>query len=139
MINKQSFVVAIIMLFIIGIIELSATPAFPRKIKVYDAYGREVYIYMRGDENIKYATTLDGYTLLSNAEGWWYASVADNGEVVKSDFMLVADRYESAELKKFKLECPKGIVPLLKSENQSYKALSIRKSSQNTMQEERKQ
>lgn len=129
MINKQSFVVAIIMLFIIGISELSATPAFPRKIKVYDAYGREVYIYMRGDENIKYATTLDGYTLLSNAEGWWYASVADNGEVVKSDFMLVADRYESAELKKFKLECPKGIVPLLKSENQSYKALSIRKSS----------
>ena len=42
------------MLFIIGISELSATPAFPRKIKVYDAYGREVYIYMRGDENIKY-------------------------------------------------------------------------------------
>ena len=131
MINKQSLqylLVTIIMLFIIGIGRSFSSPANPYKIKVFDANGREVEIYMRGDENIKYAATLDGYTLLNNSEGWWYATVADDGDVVKSDFMLVAEGCESAELKNFKSGCPKGLVPSRKSEIQSNLVLGIRKS-----------
>lgn len=128
MINRQFRFATIIMLFIISVCELYAVPAYPRRIIVLDANGREVEVYLCGDENIKYATTLDGYTLFSNTEGWWYATVTDNGDIVKSDFMLVAEGCESSELLSFKSTCPKGLLPLCKSNIQSYKALGIRKS-----------
>lgn len=129
MINSQFRIVAIIMLFIISACEMYAVPAYPHKITVLDACGREVEVYVRGDENIKYAITLDGYTLLSNTEGWWYATVADNGDIVKSDFMLVAKGCESAELLNFKSTCPKGLLPSsCKSDTQSNKATVVRKS-----------
>ncbi len=128
MLNKQSLLVAVVTLFIIGVGELFAVPAYLHKIIVIDANGREVEIYIRGDENIKYATTLDGYTLLSNPKGWWYASVDDNGDIVKSDYMLVAEGYESADLLNFKLKCPKGLVPLRKSNIQRFRTSGVRKS-----------
>ena len=127
MINKHSSVLVVILLFIISISKLLAVPAYPHKIKVLDANGREVCIYIRGDENVKFAETLDGYTLLSTAGKWWYATIAENGDVVRSDYMLLAEGYESSKLRNFKSKCPKGLVPLPKLDVQSYKAMGIRK------------
>ena len=64
---------------------------------------------MRGDEHQKYAVSVDGYTLLNNSDGWWYASSSENGEVQKSEFRLMPDECETEALKKFKQTCPKGL------------------------------
>ena len=53
---------------------------------------------MRGDEHQKYAITEDGYTLINDTDGWWYANMANDGGIVKSDHMLMATEDETEEL-----------------------------------------
>ena len=65
---------------------------------------------MRGDEYQKFAITVDGYSLVNDNNEWWYAKLSDNGNIEKSSFRLMAEEDETAELKSFKSNCPKGIV-----------------------------
>lgn len=88
-----------------------AVPAYPYKVEVVTINGKATSIYMRGDEYQKYAVTEDGYTLLSDSEGWWYANQSNEGGLVKTDFRLMVIEDETDELKQFKLSCPKGIKP----------------------------
>ena len=94
---------------------LNAVPAYPYKVIVQTVSGKDVNIYLRGDENQKYAVTADGYTLLGDTEGWWYATT-ENGDLHKSPFQLMAIADETAELKRFKQTCPKGLLPVVHQE-----------------------
>lgn len=89
----------------------SAVPAYPHKILVTLENGKTTEIYLRGDERLKYAVTTDGYTLLNDSDAWWYATLSQEGTVIKSAFKLMAVEDESNELKTFKEGCPKGITP----------------------------
>lgn len=91
--------------------EVVSVPAYPYKITVKTETGKSVEIYMRGDEYHKYAITTDGYTLLSDSKGWWYAKAIDDGKIIKSEYKLEAYSYESSELKQFKSVCKKGLIP----------------------------
>ena len=106
--KKRNLIIVSLLVFVCRIF---AVPAFPHKIVVKTENGKEVVIYMQGDETRKYALTTDGYTLLSDESGWWYAEKADNGEIVKSSFMLMSTDDETIALKMFKSSCPKRIVP----------------------------
>ncbi len=88
-----------------------AAPAYPYKITVRTANGKAATIYMRGDENQKYAITEDGYTLINDTDGWWYANLANDGGIMKSGYMLMAVENATEELMRFKAGCPKGIKP----------------------------
>ena len=88
-----------------------AVPAYPYKITVRTANGKTATIYMRGDEHQKYAITEDGYTLMNDTDGWWYASLANDGGIMKSKYMLMPIVDETEELMLFKAGCPKGIMP----------------------------
>lgn len=88
-----------------------AVPAYPYPVKVVTVNGKEVTITMHGDENLKYALTVDGYTLLSDHGGWWYAKTDSLGCIVKSNYQLTAVEDEDIELRNFKATCPKGLVP----------------------------
>ncbi len=99
------------MLFLLDVICLFAAPAYPYKVTVQTAGGKLASLYLKGDEHMKFAITEDGYTLLSDSEGWWYAHRDASGHVTKSDFRLTAAEDETAELKQFKAECPKRIQP----------------------------
>ncbi len=54
---------------------------------------------------------MDGYCLLGDSAGWFYATVSDEGEVVKSSFPLVACGDEDEALKAFKRRCPRNLRP----------------------------
>ena len=90
-----------------------AVPAYPYKVVVATADGKTAEIFMQGDENYKFATTVDGFTLLSDASGWWYATTDAEGSVVKSDFPLMAADDETDALRVFKASCPKGLLPTI--------------------------
>lgn len=90
-------------------VKVLAVPAYPYKIKVETRNGKTAEIYLRGDENHKYAITTDGYTLLSDTEGWWYAKLTEEGNIEKSSFELVPYDDESLELRTFKKECQKEL------------------------------
>lgn len=88
-----------------------AVPAYPNKVIVGTGNGKSVEISLRGDEYMKYAVTQDGYSILNDSEGWWYAGLSDEGKFMKSQFRLTAKEDETAALKNFKANCPKELVP----------------------------
>lgn len=88
---------------------LSASPAYPKKIKVEASAGKWVSIYLCGDENCKFGRSEDGYTLLSDSIGWVYAEKAEDGKVCASRFRLVPYDEETEELRVFKDDTEKGL------------------------------
>ena len=88
-----------------------AVSAFPNWVRVMTTNGKTAVICMKGDECQKYAITEDGYTLINDSSGWWYATVTNAGKVEISNFRLMAEEDETLELKRFKANCSKGIVP----------------------------
>lgn len=123
--KKVSSLIFVLLCF--GVNSLLAVPAYPRKIVVSDINGKPVEIYLQGDERLKYALTTDGYTILGDSDGWWYASITSGGDVVKSNFMLVAKEDESEDLRRFKSECPKGIKPKCELVSKAYKSSSTKR------------
>lgn len=97
--------------FFLVIEKAAAVPAYPHKILVTLENGKIAEIYLRGDEHLKYAISADGYTLLNDENEWWYATLSQEGNVIRSKYKLVAIEDESTEVKIFKEGCPQGIMP----------------------------
>lgn len=53
--------------------DVGAVPAVPWPIKVRQADGTTLTIRLYGDESFNYATTVDGYNLVSDNGSWYYA------------------------------------------------------------------
>ena len=109
--NKKLLFPILLLTHLFVSIEAYAVSAYPYKVIVDTENGKTAEIYMRGDEYQKFAVTPDGYTLLNDSNGWWYATHSEEGFAVKSEFKLMSVDDETEELKKFKSTCPKGIVP----------------------------
>lgn len=63
-----------------------AVPAYPGLITVSQPDGSEIQIKLKGDENLNWATTSDGYVLLRNDRNYWTFARQDNsGKLVASD------------------------------------------------------
>ncbi len=59
-----------------------ATTADPAPIEFIQPDGTSLSILLKGDEFIHWATTLDGYTILSNTQGFYeYASIDTAGNL----------------------------------------------------------
>lgn len=63
-----------------------AVPAYPRAITYTQPNGDTLTVTLHGDEHIHWAVTTDGYTLLSNAQGYLsYAMQMGNGDLVPTN------------------------------------------------------
>lgn len=103
--------VCFVFAFIFVVCKVYAISAYPYKVKVLTCNGKYVEIYLKGDEHLKFAKTHDGFTLISYSDEWWYAEMSEDGYAKKSTYKLVAMEDESDDLKSFKKECPKDIIP----------------------------
>lgn len=102
----------ILVLFIICLFALhsSAVPAYPGKVNVVVKNGKTVTVFLKGDENFKYALSEDGFTLLSDGAYWWYAEKDENGKLVSSKYPLTTLEDADEGLKAFKDQCPKHLM-----------------------------
>ena len=67
--------------------QLLAVPAYPHPIKFQLPDNTTITITLKGDENVSWATSEDGYTLLLNSEGYYeYAIKNENGDLTLSGF-----------------------------------------------------
>ena len=67
---------------------LWAVPAEKKLITITQPNGKELSYWLKGDEFIHWAETIDGYSLLRNQEGnWCYATLNEKGEMVASDII----------------------------------------------------
>lgn len=74
--------------------------AYPYPISIKTAKG-QVRITLYGDESCKYGITEDGYTIVQDIDGWYYACKGKEGNILKSAYRIEAPEYRSAELKDF--------------------------------------
>ncbi len=76
-----------LLLFLIVSLNIFASTAFPEKVEFIQPNGEKLSIFMKGDEFVKYAMTVDGFTLLYDSEGYFnYAYVNEDGNLVPSAF-----------------------------------------------------
>lgn len=113
----------VIILLALSITDVSAVPAYPRKVGVY-IDGDTLFIQMKGDENCKFAIDENGYTLLSTEQGWFYATEDESGFATVSSHRFVPKHIQSDETKRFLQQTRKGIIPKINTSS-TYKSSSI--------------
>jgi len=75
------------LLIISSFARLFAVPAYPYPIVFTQPNGEQVTVIMQGDEFVKFAQTIDGYTLLYNNEGYFcYAQKNIYGDIEPSSY-----------------------------------------------------
>lgn len=83
--RKFQHLLLVFALIILGATSALAVPAYPNPIEFTQPDGKKITIILKGDEKIKWAQTLDGYSLLFNKEGYYeYAIINDKGDMVPS-------------------------------------------------------
>lgn len=83
---KRFFVISIFAIFLLS--DLFAVPADPRPKTIKQPNGKTLTFYIKGDERMSWAETLDGYTLLNGEDGVLeYACIDENGSLIPSGIM----------------------------------------------------
>ena len=102
----------LIMLLMTGLLALSmhAIPADPTPMPVTQPDGTTVTIKLHGDEFFHVTTTLDGYTVLKNAAGYYtYARQQADGSLVPGDLIARDAANRTAADRAFLARTPKGL------------------------------
>jgi M6 family metalloprotease-like protein len=87
-----------------------AVPAYPYPITITQPSGDELTLMLKGDEYMNWAVTLDGYTLLSNAEyNLCYAQLNENGDLVPSLFVATEIVNRPTEVTQWLEQIQKGL------------------------------
>lgn len=102
-----------------------AVIAYPYPVKVNQPNGTSITVIMRGDEQMKWAQTLDGYTILYNGKGIFeYAKLNESGDITPSGITVSDISARQNTEKEFLAKTSKG---LLYSESQVSMLKSIAK------------
>ena len=79
-------------------ITASAVPAIPTPQKVTQPNGEELTVQIKGDEFYGYLTTVDGYTIVKNQQGYYNYGILAGGDVVDSKIVARdADKRSAAD------------------------------------------
>ncbi|MDR2928042.1 MAG: M6 family metalloprotease domain-containing protein [Cytophagaceae bacterium] len=79
-----------------------AVPAYPYPIVFTQPDGDTLTLVMKGDEHLKFAATIDGYTLMYNTAGYFcYARLNAGGDMEPSEFVARSQSRRTAEEKNF--------------------------------------
>jgi M6 family metalloprotease-like protein len=86
--THKHFVITSILVFTLSLFiqkDVIAVSAYPFPIEYKQPDGTVVTITMKGDENVRWAETQDGYSLLRNSKGGWeYGIIDKSGDMVCS-------------------------------------------------------
>jgi len=100
---------SIIFIFFI-FLRLSAVPAYPYPVIFTQPNGEQVTLIMQGDEFVRFAQTLDGYTLLYNTDGYFcYAQKNEQGEIEPSGFYAEEISNRDIDVINMLVHTPKGL------------------------------
>lgn len=89
----------LLFLFLFAIKTLAIT-AYPYPILISSPSGG-VTIYLRGNQNFKYAVTSDGFPLLQDGNNWFFAACDEKGNLYPSLYKAEAEQCRNNELKLF--------------------------------------
>ena len=87
-----------------------AVPADPKPVTVKQPNGKTLTFYLKGDERMSWAVTLDGYSLLNNKDGnFVYAIKNSDGNMVASSVLACNAEQRNSQENTFLASVPKYI------------------------------
>ncbi|MDR1370080.1 MAG: M6 family metalloprotease domain-containing protein [Dysgonamonadaceae bacterium] len=90
--------------------EASASPANPNPAKIKQPDGAEITIRLKGDENIKWMESIDGYSLMYGKDKYIvYAVLNEKGDMVPSDVIFQDAALRSTAVSAFQGSLKKGL------------------------------
>ncbi|MBR5030759.1 MAG: M6 family metalloprotease domain-containing protein [Muribaculaceae bacterium] len=110
-----------------AIVALSAQaiPAVPRPIEVTQPDGTKLMMKIVGDEFFNYQTTVDGYTIVKNSDGFYVYAMSQNDDLVPSKTVAHNEAERSASEKQFVGTLEKGIFSKVDARNGKLKRAPI--------------
>ncbi len=80
---RISFILALLFTVAFPTRQADASPAYPKPVQFTQPDGSTITLTLKGDEHAKWAMTTDGYTLMSNAKGYYEYATTDNRGMLK--------------------------------------------------------
>lgn len=119
--KKRLFILMFVMMAVCSTI--MAVPAHPKPVKVQQPDGSYVTIQLRGDEWLSFNTTVDGYSVVKNEQGYYVYAALEQGQLKATRQVAhdVADR-QTAECQ-FLTSIRKHQVPAMSAEKAHMKQL----------------
>ncbi len=97
---------------LLGVASLWARPGYPKPVDVPQPDGTTVTLLMRGDEFRNFITTIDGYTVVKGADGYYrYADKANDGQLTATAVIARNPDVRTAEEQAFLTGRAKMIAP----------------------------
>ena len=108
--NKTHFVIILLGFYFLMSSMAFAVPADPNPIKFKQPDGSFVTILLKGDEHLRWAESMDGYTLMRDGNGGWEYAVLDSiGDLTCSGFLAKEIRKRSCREKRMLRPIPKKL------------------------------
>ena len=105
-----SVFITLLIILLIPSIRLNAVPATPFPVNITQPDGSELTVMLHGDEFFNYKTTLDGYTLVPNANGvLTYAQIDTNGYLASTSVKATNIEKRTSPEKNFILKLTKNV------------------------------
>lgn len=99
-----------ICMMLVANIRLSASPAYPNPIQFIQPDGSKISILLKGDEKVKWAQTLDGYTIMFNDRRTYeYAVLNSSNDMIPSGVKANSPENRSMEEQNFLTTVAKGL------------------------------
>ncbi|HPX06653.1 MAG TPA: hypothetical protein PLC17_12005, partial [Tenuifilaceae bacterium] len=109
--NFYRLLLVFLILAAMPIKDAMAVSAYPEPVKYKQPDGSVITIIMQGDERVKWAQTTDGYTILTNKEGYYeYAKLDSKGDLVRSGIRVSEASKRSMAEKSFVAGVSKGLL-----------------------------
>lgn len=110
--SKQKYIIVLIFLLIALPLSVWSIPAHPQPVKIEQADGTILTLYLHGDEFNHYMTTEDGYTVVQNDAGQYvYAASNEKSKLSASQYLAKDIAFRSPEEKTFLAVISKRIRP----------------------------
>ena len=89
---------------------VKAVPAYPHPIEFTQPDGSKITIQLKGDEKVRWAETMDGYSILFNKKGMYEYAILDNeNNMMPSGRKVKNESLRNSEEINFLKTIPKGI------------------------------
>ncbi len=108
--RKFHYLFLTLVLVALGTTTALAVPANPNPVEITQPDGTKITVQLKGDEKIKWAQTLDGYSILFNKEGIYeYAVKNEKGDLVPSGVKVKMPEDQTIEEKSLLNKLEKGL------------------------------
>ena len=94
-----------------------AVPADPTPVKVAQPDGTTLTVTLHGDEFFHFTTTLDGYTVLKNAAGYYTYATLENNDLVPGKLIARDAAQRTTSDREFLATLPKGLTSTVQAQN----------------------